>query len=141
MVLDYRHGFSMPFILMRPRRTVPLNLAAPVHPADSLPHSNAPSLPRYIFTVVTSFPVQTRGQFPSKRGASTFKCRFFIFFHTLLHSPKTQPFCFQAIPHSLAKTPGGGGTGSLPSVITVVGTSSQNPPFRTPSFHSNYVNV
>jgi uncharacterized protein YceH (UPF0502 family) len=37
---------------------------------------------------------------------------FFLFpcalFCTFLHSPKTQPFCFQAIPHSLAKTRGVG---------------------------------
>ncbi len=29
-------------------------------------------------------------------------------FCTFLHLPKTQPFCFHAIPHSLTKTPGGG---------------------------------
>src|SRR5713101_6865329 len=34
----------------------------------------------------------------------------FTFFRTLLHSSKTQPFCFQAVPHSFTKTPGGGGT-------------------------------
>src|SRR5216683_8264065 len=33
----------------------------------------------------------------------------FILLHTLLRSPKTQPFSFQAIPHSLPKTPGVGG--------------------------------
>ncbi len=32
----------------------------------------------------------------------------FTAFRTLLHSPKPQPVCFQAIPHSLPKTPGGG---------------------------------
>ena len=32
----------------------------------------------------------------------------FIQLRTLLHSPKNQLLCFQAIPHSLAKTPGGG---------------------------------
>ena len=31
-----------------------------------------------------------------------------------LHSPKTQPFCFQAIPHSLPRTTRGGGTDDLP---------------------------
>src|SRR5712691_3491008 len=33
----------------------------------------------------------------------------FTFFHTLLHSSKSQPFCFQANPNSFAKTPVGGG--------------------------------
>jgi hypothetical protein len=34
----------------------------------------------------------------------------FVFtrFRTLLHSPKTQLFCFQSLPHSLLKTPGVG---------------------------------
>ncbi len=32
----------------------------------------------------------------------------FIHFQALLHLPKTQPFYFQAIPNSLAKTPGVG---------------------------------
>ncbi len=36
----------------------------------------------------------------------------FTFFNTLLHSPKSQPFCFQANPNSFAKTPGWG-VGSL----------------------------
>src|SRR5713101_4501159 len=36
-----------------------------------------------------------------------------IFLRTLLHSSKTQPFCFQAIPNSLRKTTGGGGRGRL----------------------------
>src|SRR6266851_9280267 len=35
-----------------------------------------------------------------------------IFLRTLLHSPKTQPLCFQAFPHSLPKTTRGGGTPS-----------------------------
>src|SRR5216684_4167362 len=33
----------------------------------------------------------------------------FISLRTLLHSPKSQLFCFQTIPHSFAKTPGGRG--------------------------------
>src|SRR6266567_9484431 len=33
----------------------------------------------------------------------------FKLLRTLLHSPKTQPFCFQALPHSLPKTTQGGG--------------------------------
>src|SRR6266436_3193072 len=32
----------------------------------------------------------------------------FTLFQTLLHSPKSQLFCFQAIPNSFAKTPGVG---------------------------------
>src|SRR5216684_2486488 len=32
----------------------------------------------------------------------------FTLFQTLLHSPKSQLFCFQAIPNSFTKTPGGG---------------------------------
>jgi len=43
------------------------------------------------------------------RGVA-FLLKFFPFtlLRTLLHSPKTQLFCFQAIPHSLRKTTGGG---------------------------------
>ena len=37
-----------------------------------------------------------------------FKSFLFTFFRTLLHSSKTQPFCFQAVPHSFTKTPGVG---------------------------------
>src|SRR5689334_9955802 len=38
------------------------------------------------------------------------RLKFFCFtlLQTLLHFPETQPFCFQAIPNSFAKTPGGG---------------------------------
>ena len=36
----------------------------------------------------------------------------FKFLRTLLHAPKCQRLCFQAIPHSLHKTPGVGGTSS-----------------------------
>jgi len=34
----------------------------------------------------------------------------FTLLRTLLQAPKTQLLCFQAIPHSFPKTPGGGGT-------------------------------
>src|SRR6267143_2986497 len=34
----------------------------------------------------------------------------FTLLRTLLRAPKTQLLCFQAIPHSFPKTPGGGGT-------------------------------
>src|SRR5713101_3443454 len=44
--------------------------------------------------------------------ATILKSFLFTLFCTLLHSPKTQLFCFQAIPHSLRKTPGGGGRGA-----------------------------
>src|SRR6266849_568396 len=40
--------------------------------------------------------------------ATMFKFFLFILLRTLLHSPKSQLFSFQAIPNSLAKTPGGG---------------------------------
>src|SRR5260370_20830123 len=39
----------------------------------------------------------------------------FILLRTLLHSPKLQPFCFQALPHFLPKPTRGGGTPSSPS--------------------------
>ena len=42
-----------------------------------------------------------------------FKSFLFRLFQTLLHSSKTQLFCFHAIPDSLDKTPGGGGMLSL----------------------------
>ena len=54
---------------------------------------------------------------PSRpRSLPTTHLRFFLFnfLCTPLHSPKTQLFCFQAIPHSLRKTPGGWGTPQVP---------------------------
>src|SRR5260370_39332877 len=48
------------------------------------------------------------GQFPANHGLFSFNPFPFTFFQTLLHPPKTQPFCFHAIPNSLRKTPGGG---------------------------------
>ena len=54
---------------------------------------------------------------PSRpRSLPTTHLRFFLFnfLRTPLHSPKTQLFCFQAIPHSLRKTPGGWGTPQVP---------------------------
>ena len=51
--------------------------------------------------------------FAAPAPAITLKFFLFTFLRTLLHSPKTQLFYFQAIPHSLAKTPGGRGTPSL----------------------------
>src|SRR6266702_5594996 len=40
--------------------------------------------------------------------ATLFKFFLFILLRTLLHSARTQVFSFQAIPHSLPKTTGGG---------------------------------
>src|SRR5712691_8275461 len=45
---------------------------------------------------------------PSCLSLSTSNLCLFILFRTLLRSPKTQLFSFQAIPNSFAKTPGGG---------------------------------
>jgi hypothetical protein len=44
----------------------------------------------------------------SRRRELAFLFKFFLFtlLRTFLHSRKTQLFCFQAIPHSLHKTPG-----------------------------------
>ncbi len=47
--------------------------------------------------------------------ATILKFFLFILFRTLLHSPKTQPFYFHAIPHSLPKTTRGGGRGAAGS--------------------------
>ena len=41
----------------------------------------------------------------------------FKLFRTLLHSPNTQPFCFQTIPNSFAKNTRGGGCPSVPSSL------------------------
>jgi len=41
----------------------------------------------------------------------------FKLFRTLLHSPNTQPFCFQTIPNSFAKNTRGGGGPSVPSSL------------------------
>jgi len=45
--------------------------------------------------------------------STAFKFFLFMLFRTLLRAPKTQLLSFQAIPHSLRKTPGVGGTPSL----------------------------
>src|SRR5438445_3491215 len=42
----------------------------------------------------------------------------FNFLRTLLYSRKTQPFCFQSLPHSFAKTPGVGVGGYQRSTIS-----------------------
>ena len=72
-----------------------------------------PSSPRFQLSTLNSQPLSLSTFQPS--NLPTFK-RFrpipFLFklLRTLLHSPKTQLLCFHAIPHSLPKTPGGGGT-------------------------------
>src|ERR1700704_2107434 len=48
------------------------------------------------------------GQLPPKRGAFPPNLFSFTFSRTLLRSTKTQLLSFQAIPHSLPKTPGVG---------------------------------
>src|SRR6267143_78793 len=48
---------------------------------------------------------------PSKAEGSPFFSHSCALFCTFLHSRKTQLVSFQAIPHSLRKTPGGGGRG------------------------------
>jgi hypothetical protein len=48
-----------------------------------------------------------------QRVSSTYLLSFQILAHSLARR-KNQPFCFQAIPHSLPKTPGGGGPLSRP---------------------------
>src|SRR5712664_588934 len=44
----------------------------------------------------------------------------FTLLRTLLHSSRTQPFCFQAIAHSLHEIPGGGGCPSSPYLTTSI---------------------
>ena len=44
---------------------------------------------------------------PAKRGAFSLFSYGYELFCCFLHSRKTQPFSFHAIPHSFAKTPGG----------------------------------
>src|SRR3989442_9273281 len=43
----------------------------------------------------------------AKRGAFSLFSYGYELFCSFLRSPKTQPFCFHAFPHSFAKTPGG----------------------------------
>jgi len=50
---------------------------------------------------------------PRKTEGSPFFSHSCALFRTFLHSRKSQLFSFQAIPHSLAKTPGVGEGGSL----------------------------
>ncbi len=51
----------------------------------------------------------------------------FTFFRTLLHSPNTQLFSFHAIPHSFAKTPGGGYPPSIAtSMLSGSGSEARN---------------
>src|SRR5260370_12770278 len=59
---------------------------------------------------------------------------------TLLHSPKTQLLSFQAIPHSLAKTTGGGGTYAnlTPSRFQIRSTTFR--PFTVPRSIKTVVN-
>ncbi len=56
--------------------------------------------------------------------------KFFLFtlLRTLLRSPKTQPFSFQALPHSLPKTTRGGGRGASaqPAFLSSSGTPRSN---------------
>ena len=55
---------------------------------------------------------QRRGALHSSLALTTvFKFFLFTPLRTLLHSPKTQLFYFQPIPHSLPKNTGGGGDG------------------------------
>src|SRR6202158_518150 len=60
----------------------------------------------------------------------------FVFIHlrTLLHSPRTQLLCFQSIPHSLRKTPGGWGT-SLAEWVAPGKTRNLSRAYILASFH------
>src|SRR5713226_587005 len=49
----------------------------------------------------------------SNLDSTTSNLYLFILLRTLLHAPKTQLLCFQAVLHSFAKTAGGGGTLAL----------------------------
>jgi hypothetical protein len=62
--------------------------------------------------------------------ATILKFFLFIFLRTLLHSSKTQLSCFQAIPHSLAKTTG---VGVPPSLLQGTKMKSQRGVCHSPS--------
>jgi hypothetical protein len=78
-------------LLTRNRPLEPLAQPSGLRPAASLPRPNCLLRPSRV--------IYPRSPIP------------FIFklLRTLLHSPKSQLFYFQAIPHSWYKTPGGGG--------------------------------
>src|SRR5713226_6365463 len=53
---------------------------------------------------------------------------------TLLHLPKDQPLCFQAIPHSLRKTTGGGGRAQFQLHHSSSLLNTQSSPFSSFTF-------
>src|ERR1700674_2891210 len=74
-----------------------------------------PSSPRFQLSTLNSQPLSLQhSNLQTFRPSTVFRPIPFLFtlLRTLLHSPKTQLLCFHAIPHSLPKTPGGGGTAS-----------------------------
>ena len=62
-----------------------------------------------------------RSNFQTRQRVSAYPLSFqslahsFALFCIFLHSPKTQLFSFQSLPHSLQKTTRGGGRGELPN--------------------------
>jgi len=59
----------------------------------------------------------------------------FISLRTLLHSPKSQLFCFQTIPHSFAKTPGGRGVSITGGRLCFCGKELSAPNWRLQTDH------
>jgi hypothetical protein len=140
---------------MLPRRRLDSFSGAGCRPLWSYLHTGM--LPRLISFVCHSYE-NTRGAgvfFPFRNSSrfldvQTFRCAFcipngvtgpadvstcfrpipfpFTRFQTLLHSPKTQLFSFQAIPNSFAKTPG---VGVHPSSQKLFSLPTVPPPRRT----------
>src|SRR6266566_2830637 len=79
---------------------------------QQFPFRNSQLLRSWHDSLLPLCPVRSLGRvaFLSCHSALATRLKSFIFtpFQTLLHSSKTQPFCFHAIPNSLRKTPGGG---------------------------------
>ncbi len=72
-----------------------------------------PSSPRFQLSNLNSQPLSLQhSNSQTFQPSNVFRPIPFLFtlLRTLLQAPKTQLLCFQAIPHSFPKTPGGGGT-------------------------------
>src|SRR6266851_4115485 len=103
------------FVATQPRRSLdsfsgPIPTPCPLSPNSFLCHTS--KTPRGPWASST-FGLSNRRTFQRVSDLSPVFSHSWALFCAFLHSRKTQPFYFQAIPHSLHKTPGGGGRGRI----------------------------
>ena len=122
LLVHYVHVQLICILLVKPRPKV-LNSRSLFSRACALFHFPYPVSPVFATLTKTAGCVPTipivelaARQSPLQSDSSSFFSNSCALFCAFLHSPKTQPFYFQAIPHSLRKTPGGVGRGVLSSV-------------------------